>query len=72
MLGAFPSLFSSQVVSQLPRCHRSVFRYLMSFLRELLKYSEDNNVSATMIGKTEAPLCLLPEMRPLPGASRGL
>lgn len=46
-----PCLFSLQVISQLPRCHRSVFRYLISFLRELLKYSEDNNVSATMIGK---------------------
>lgn len=40
-----------QVIFQLPRCHRSVFRYLMSFLRELLKYSEDNNVSVAMIGK---------------------
>uniref|UniRef100_A0A8C0EE43 phosphoinositide 5-phosphatase n=1 Tax=Bubo bubo TaxID=30461 RepID=A0A8C0EE43_BUBBB len=39
-------LFSLQVIFQLPRCHRSVFRYLMSFLRELLRYSEDNNVTA--------------------------
>lgn len=48
---SFPSLLSLQVIFQLPRCHRSVFRYLMSFLRELLKYSEDNNVSVAMIGK---------------------
>lgn len=48
---SFLSLFSLQVIFQLPRCHRSVFRYLMSFLRELLRYSEDNNVSVAMIGK---------------------
>lgn len=48
---SFLSLFSLQVIFQLPRCHRSVFRYLMLFLRELLKYSEDNNVTVAMIGK---------------------
>ncbi|NXN14495.1 OCRL phosphatase, partial [Indicator maculatus] len=48
-----------QVIFQLPRCHRSVFRYLMSFLRELLRYSEDNNVTAPMIG-TGVPSLLLP------------
>ena len=54
---SFPPLCASQVIFQLPRCHRSVFRYLMSFLRELLKYSEDNNVSVAMIGKrVVAPL----------------
>ncbi|XP_072190322.1 inositol polyphosphate 5-phosphatase OCRL isoform X3 [Excalfactoria chinensis] len=49
-----------QVISQLPRCHRSVFRYLISFLRELLKYSEDNNVSATMIATLFTSLLLRP------------
>ncbi|NXD10229.1 OCRL phosphatase, partial [Nothocercus nigrocapillus] len=49
-----------QVISQLPRCHRSVFRYLMSFLRELLKYSEDNNVSANMIATLFTSLLLRP------------
>eukprot|EP00076_Gallus_gallus_P048100 XP_420138.4 inositol polyphosphate 5-phosphatase OCRL-1 isoform X4 [Gallus gallus] len=49
-----------QVISQLPRCHRSVFRYLISFLRELLKYSEDNNVSATMIANLFTSLLLRP------------
>ncbi|KFV80239.1 Inositol polyphosphate 5-phosphatase OCRL-1, partial [Struthio camelus australis] len=49
-----------QVISQLPRCHRSVFRYLMSFLRELLKYSEDNNVSASMIATLFTSLLLRP------------
>lgn len=47
----FPPL---QVISHLPRCHHNVFHYLMAFLRELLKYSEDNNVSANMIGKSPA------------------
>uniref|UniRef100_A0A8C2T0K8 phosphoinositide 5-phosphatase n=1 Tax=Coturnix japonica TaxID=93934 RepID=A0A8C2T0K8_COTJA len=49
-----------QVISQLPRCHRTVFRYLISFLRELLKYSEDNNVSATMIATLFTSLLLRP------------
>uniref|UniRef100_A0A8C6Z264 phosphoinositide 5-phosphatase n=1 Tax=Nothoprocta perdicaria TaxID=30464 RepID=A0A8C6Z264_NOTPE len=49
-----------QVISQLPRCHRNVFRYLMSFLRELLKYSEDNNVSANMIATLFTSLLLRP------------
>ncbi|XP_029463285.1 inositol polyphosphate 5-phosphatase OCRL-1 isoform X2 [Rhinatrema bivittatum] len=49
-----------QVISQLPRCHRNVFRYLMAFLRELLKYSSDNNVSANMIATLFATLLLRP------------
>ncbi|XP_030064572.1 inositol polyphosphate 5-phosphatase OCRL isoform X2 [Microcaecilia unicolor] len=49
-----------QVISQLPRCHRNVFRYLMAFLRELLKYSSDNNVSANMISTLFATLLLRP------------
>ncbi|XP_021261566.1 inositol polyphosphate 5-phosphatase OCRL-1 isoform X1 [Numida meleagris] len=49
-----------QVISQLPRCHRSVFRYLIAFLRELLKYSEDNNVTATMIATLFTSLLLRP------------
>ncbi|KYO45145.1 hypothetical protein Y1Q_0007432 [Alligator mississippiensis] len=49
-----------QVISQLPRCHRNVFRYLMAFLRELLKYSEDNNVSANMIATLFTSLLLRP------------
>ncbi|CAM9379686.1 unnamed protein product [Bubo scandiacus] len=49
-----------QVIFQLPRCHRSVFRYLMSFLRELLRYSEDNNVSVAMIAALFSSLLLRP------------
>ncbi|XP_028923094.1 inositol polyphosphate 5-phosphatase OCRL isoform X1 [Ornithorhynchus anatinus] len=49
-----------QVISQLPRCHRNVFRYLMAFLRELLKYSEDNNVSTNMIATLFTSLLLRP------------
>lgn len=51
LLTAYP-LFKKQVISQLPRCHRNVFRYLMAFLRELLKFSEYNSVNSNMIGKT--------------------
>nr|DBA20373.1 TPA: hypothetical protein GDO54_017162 [Pyxicephalus adspersus] len=49
-----------QVISQLPRCHRNVFRYLMAFLRELLKYTSDNNLTASLIGKNCIPLSRLP------------
>eukprot|EP00079_Xenopus_tropicalis_P018178 XP_004919253.1 PREDICTED: inositol polyphosphate 5-phosphatase OCRL-1 isoform X2 [Xenopus tropicalis] len=49
-----------QVISQLPRCHRNVFRYLMAFLRELLKYTGDNNLSANMIATVFTSLLLRP------------
>lgn len=49
-----------QVISQLPRCHRNVFRYLMAFLRELLKFSEYNNVSTNMIATLFTSLLLRP------------
>ncbi|XP_069749312.1 inositol polyphosphate 5-phosphatase OCRL isoform X2 [Narcine bancroftii] len=39
------------LISLLPRSHKNVFRYLMSFLRELLKYAEDNKLDAKMLGK---------------------
>lgn len=49
-----------QVISQLPRCHRNVFRYLMAFLRELLKFSEYNNVNANMIATLFTSLLMRP------------
>ncbi|XP_074064397.1 inositol polyphosphate 5-phosphatase OCRL [Macrotis lagotis] len=49
-----------QVVSHLPRCHRNVFRYLLSFLRELLKHSKTNNVNANMIANLFSGLLLRP------------
>ncbi|XP_041095797.1 inositol polyphosphate 5-phosphatase OCRL-like isoform X1 [Polyodon spathula] len=49
-----------QLISQLPRVHRNVFRYIMAFLRELLKYSEDNNLNASMIATLFASLLIRP------------
>lgn len=49
-----------QVISQLPRCHRNVFRYLMAFLRELLKYTSDNNLTASLIATVFTSLLLRP------------
>ncbi|KAK1167474.1 inositol polyphosphate 5-phosphatase OCRL-like isoform X2 [Acipenser oxyrinchus oxyrinchus] len=49
-----------QVISLLPRAHRNVFRYIMAFLRELLKYSEDNNLNANMIATLFASLLIRP------------
>lgn len=67
MLGELPDTISLQVILQLPSCHRNVFRYLMSFLRELLKYSEDNNISAPMIGECCSSAALAPSQRlPVP------
>lgn len=65
---SFP-IISLQVILQLPSCHRNVFRYLMSFLRELLRYSVDNNVSATMIGECGSSAALAPS-HPLPASPK--
>ncbi|KAL9837023.1 inositol polyphosphate 5-phosphatase OCRL isoform 3-T3 [Geothlypis trichas] len=58
--GSHSSRLCRQMILQLPSCHRNVFRYLMSFLRELLKYSEDNNISAPMIAALFSSLLLRP------------
>lgn len=70
-LGELPETISLQVILQLPSCHRNVFRYLMSFLRELLRYSEDNNISAAMIGECCSSAVLAPSqpLLPLPSSS---
>lgn len=44
-----------QLISQLPRAHRNVFRYLMAFLKELLKHSNNNNLTASLIGMKRIP-----------------
>ncbi|XP_038632116.1 inositol polyphosphate 5-phosphatase OCRL isoform X1 [Scyliorhinus canicula] len=48
------------LIDQLPRCHRNVFKYLMAFLRELLKHSEDNKLDAKMLATLFASLLLRP------------
>lgn len=48
-----------QLISQLPRAHRNVFRYLMAFLKELLKHSHNNNLTATLLGKLYIQCCCL-------------
>ncbi len=35
----------------MPDCHINVFRYITAFLRELLKYVNDNKLGAKMLGK---------------------
>ncbi|XP_061103820.1 inositol polyphosphate 5-phosphatase OCRL-like isoform X2 [Conger conger] len=49
-----------QLISQLPRAHRNVFRYLMAFLRELLKFSHHNNLTASIIAPLFASLLIRP------------
>uniref|UniRef100_A0A3Q4N6B8 phosphoinositide 5-phosphatase n=1 Tax=Neolamprologus brichardi TaxID=32507 RepID=A0A3Q4N6B8_NEOBR len=49
-----------QLISQLPRAHRNVFRYLMAFLKELLKHSQNNNLTASLLATLFASLLIRP------------
>ncbi|XP_023656276.1 inositol polyphosphate 5-phosphatase OCRL isoform X1 [Paramormyrops kingsleyae] len=49
-----------QLVSQLPRAHRNMFRYLMAFLRELLRCSHSNNLTASLVATLFASLLIRP------------
>ncbi|CAG08363.1 unnamed protein product, partial [Tetraodon nigroviridis] len=44
------SRLCKQLISQLSSAHRNVFRYLMAFLKELLKHSHNNNLTASLLG----------------------
>ncbi|XP_070568021.1 inositol polyphosphate 5-phosphatase OCRL-like isoform X2 [Ptychodera flava] len=35
-----------QVLLQIPKCHRNVFKYLTAFMRELLQFTDDNKLDA--------------------------
>uniref|UniRef100_A0AAQ5YD69 phosphoinositide 5-phosphatase n=1 Tax=Amphiprion ocellaris TaxID=80972 RepID=A0AAQ5YD69_AMPOC len=54
------SRLCKQLISQLPRAHRNVFRYLMAFLKELLKHSHNNNLTASLIATLFASLLIRP------------
>uniref|UniRef100_A0A4W6FVM1 phosphoinositide 5-phosphatase n=1 Tax=Lates calcarifer TaxID=8187 RepID=A0A4W6FVM1_LATCA len=54
------SRLCKQLISQLPRAHRNVFRYLMAFLKELLKHSHNNNLTANLIATLFASLLIRP------------
>ncbi|XP_019901543.2 inositol polyphosphate 5-phosphatase OCRL isoform X3 [Esox lucius] len=54
------SRLCKQLISQLPRAHRNVFRYLMAFLKELLKYAHNNNLTASLIATLFASLLIRP------------
>uniref|UniRef100_A0A803YSE6 phosphoinositide 5-phosphatase n=1 Tax=Meleagris gallopavo TaxID=9103 RepID=A0A803YSE6_MELGA len=55
--------FSTQIISNLPECHKNVFEYLMAFLRELLKNSGKNNLDVNILASIFGGLLL----RPPPG-----
>ncbi|KAM9849522.1 inositol polyphosphate 5-phosphatase OCRL [Aulostomus maculatus] len=57
---AHDSRLCKQLISQLPRAHRNVFRYLMAFLKELLKHSHNNNLTASLIATLFASLLIRP------------
>lgn len=54
------SRLCKQLISQLPRAHRNVFRYLMAFLKELLKHSHNNNLTASLLATLFASLLIRP------------
>ncbi|XP_063211956.1 type II inositol 1,4,5-trisphosphate 5-phosphatase isoform X3 [Chroicocephalus ridibundus] len=54
---------SSQIISNLPACHKNVFQYLMAFLRELLKNSGKNHLDVNILASIFGGLLL----RPPPG-----
>ncbi|XP_075337839.1 inositol polyphosphate 5-phosphatase OCRL isoform X2 [Odontesthes bonariensis] len=54
------SRLCKQLISQLPRAHRNVFRYLMAFLKELLKHANNNNLTANLIATLFASLLIRP------------
>ncbi|XP_034037646.1 inositol polyphosphate 5-phosphatase OCRL isoform X2 [Thalassophryne amazonica] len=54
------SRLCKKLVTQLPRAHRNVFRYLMAFLKELLKHSQDNSLTANLIATLFASLLIRP------------
>lgn len=54
------SRLCKQLISQLPRAHRNVFRYLMAFLKELLKHSHNNNLTANLLATLFASLLIRP------------
>ncbi|KAM6239671.1 type II inositol 1,4,5-trisphosphate 5-phosphatase [Porphyrio hochstetteri] len=56
-------LQSSQIISNLPGCHKNVFEYLMAFLRELLKNSGKNQLDVNVLASIFGGLVL----RPPPG-----
>uniref|UniRef100_A0A8C9R1V7 phosphoinositide 5-phosphatase n=1 Tax=Scleropages formosus TaxID=113540 RepID=A0A8C9R1V7_SCLFO len=57
---AHDSHLCRQVVSQLPGPHAEVFRYMMAFLKQLLKHSHSNNLSANLLATLFASLLIRP------------
>lgn len=57
------SPMSKEIISKLPQCHKNVFDYIMSFLRELLKNSEKNHLDVKILAIIFGSLLL----RPPPG-----
>eukprot|EP00111_Clytia_hemisphaerica_P006345 TCONS_00018387-protein len=51
-----------QIITQLPECHANVFRYLTSFLRELLRHSLDNKLDARMLATVFGSILLRPPL----------
>ncbi|XP_069080080.1 type II inositol 1,4,5-trisphosphate 5-phosphatase isoform X3 [Pleurodeles waltl] len=54
------SAMSKEVISRLPTCHKNVFDYIMSFLRELLKNAERNHLDVKILTIIFGSLLLRP------------
>uniref|UniRef100_UPI00358FA077 inositol polyphosphate 5-phosphatase OCRL-like isoform X2 n=1 Tax=Myxine glutinosa TaxID=7769 RepID=UPI00358FA077 len=55
---------SQKVVAEFPACHRATLLYLVAFLRELLKHSDQNGLNPKLLASLFGPLLLRPHVQP--------
>nr|XP_022289390.1 inositol polyphosphate 5-phosphatase OCRL-1-like isoform X1 [Crassostrea virginica] len=53
-------MLCKQVISQIPEHHKNLFRYLIAFLRELLKYSDQNKLETNILSSIFGEIFLRP------------
>lgn len=62
-------LLCKQIIHQIPEYHRNVFRYLTSFLKELLSRSQNNNLDIKFLASLFGDVFLRPDHLSLPSYS---
>ncbi|XP_052089119.1 inositol polyphosphate 5-phosphatase OCRL-like [Mytilus californianus] len=63
-------LLCKQIIMQIPEYHRNVFRYLCSFLKELLSKSQNNNLDIKFLASLFGDVFLRPDHHYVPTSSR--
>ena len=64
-------LLCKQIIHQIPEYHRNVFRYLTSFLKELLSRSQNNNLDIKFLASLFGDVFLRPDLHLIPSAKSG-